>query len=138
MKYVPKHFKFYELVPHEIYLEFGEGSRFLFDDRILRTADQIREFFNKPVVCNNWYWGGRKNFRGFRPADCTIGALFSQHKFGRALDLTINGVTSVQARDIIMNHQAQFPYITRIEDNVPWLHIDCANVHHNGIHLFQP
>lgn len=150
--YCPRHFKAYELVPPEVYdapfidgKKFGERAlQFVLDVRTLITADTIREFFAVPVIINDWYWQKRKGVprrkwltqRGYRPPKSCIGARYSQHRFGRAIDCTLVGITATAARDIIVNHPSEFPYITRVEDNVSWLHVDCANVFHRGIYLF--
>ena len=79
IKYTPKHFKVYELVPESIYKKFGDSALRFFDDRILITADRIREKYGK-MVCNNWFWGGEYDSRGFRPPDDKDGAELSAHK----------------------------------------------------------
>lgn len=139
--YKPKYFRSQELIPPEVWKVHGENGMHLFIDvRVLMILDRIREFFGAPVTVNNWHRGGKFKYRGYRPDAYYNGAVLpaSQHRFGRAADLDIKGVTAVQARDIIMNHQAQFPFIRRIEDDVNWLHFDVANTFHNGIHLFKP
>ena len=136
--YRPKHMQLYELVPRTTYEVLGDRAWLLFDPRALITGDQVRDFFGAPCYLNNWYWGGNKDSRGWRPGDDPDGAEYSQHKYGRAEDIIIKGVTGAQARDVIMNHQEHFPFITRIEDGTPHLHFDCAPVFHRGIHLFQP
>lgn len=143
--HTPKHFKGYELLPPREHKHWGDKGMALFMDvRVLITADQIREFFGSTVLFNTWYWGGSSRYRGYRPdryydqqgqSSYKSG---SQHRFGRAGDCKIVGVTATEARDIIMNHQDQFPWIRRLEDDVSWVHFDVANVHHHGIHLFKP
>jgi hypothetical protein len=136
--YKPEHFDIVELVPRSVHEDLGEKAWLLFDPLILMTADQIRDFFGAPCFVNDWANGGTREYRGFRPSDCVVGASYSQHRFGRALDISVTGVTGTQVRDVIMNHQEHFPFITRIEDDVPHLHVDCALVFHRGIYLFTP
>jgi hypothetical protein len=136
--YRPKHFELYELVPRVTYETLGEKAWLLLDPRTLISGDQVRDFFGVPCTANNWQAGDNKDSRGWRPGDDPDGAEHSQHKYGRALDLIIKGVSGAQARDVIMNHQEHFPFITRIEDGTPHLHFDCAPVFHRGIYLFQP
>jgi hypothetical protein len=146
--YQPKYFKAYEWLPPAEYAQFGERGLFYFIDvRILITADQIRKFFGVPFTINNWYWKigipEATEFRGYRPErfykQNNLNSILSgsQHRFGRAGDGDLKGITATEARDVIMNHQASFPFIRRLEDNVRWLHFDVANTHHNGIHLFS-
>lgn len=139
-------FRGYEFVPPEVYAALGERVfQYIIDVRTQVTADQLRKFFGVPVLINDWWWKKRqgisrrrwKTMRGYRPPRSRTGARYSQHRFGRAFDCTIVGVSATQARDVIINHASKFPYITRIEDNVEWLHVDCANVFHRGIYLFN-
>ncbi len=136
--YRPKHFKLYELVPKATLAHMGERAWLLLDHRILIAGDQVRDFFGAPCTVNTWHDGGDKDSRGWRPGDDPDGAEHSQHKYGRALDLIIQGVTGAEARDVILNHQEHFPFISRIEDGTPHLHFDCAPVFHRGIYLFDP
>ena len=140
--YKPLYFKPQELLPPEVFNVHGVRAVDLFMDvRILIILDTIRTFFGAVVTVNNWHRGGEFKYRGYRPDTYYAGAAAqpaSQHRFGRAVDMDIQGVTAAQARDVIMNHQPEFPYIQRIEDGVNWLHVDVANTFHSGIHLFKP
>jgi hypothetical protein len=154
--YLPKCFAAYEFLPQWEYERYGDGGlRYFMDIRVLITADQIREFFASPCYINDWYWKRKQNvpecrwrqYRGYRPDRYYANVVqtpgdpvpsMSQHRFGRGSDMTIKDVTPTQARDIIVNHSEQFPWITRIEDDVSWLHFDVCNDFHNGIHLFNP
>lgn len=139
MDYVPKYFQIYELVPKSTYELFEHERRlnqlwWLFDPRILKAADRIRERYGK-MVANTWWWGGQHQYRGWRPPGCNVGARYSQHRFGRALDL-IPTVVSVEEirRDIKAGEN--FGFITCIEDDVSWLHIDCRN--YQGLLIVHP
>ncbi len=145
--YIPKRFRAYEFVPPEIHEALGARSlSYVMDVRTLITADQLRTFFGVPIIINDWYWKreqgvARKDWltqRGYRLPKSKVGAKYSQHRFGRALDCTLIGISPTEARDVVVNHPAQFPYVTRVEDAVNWLHVDCANIFHHGIKLFQP
>jgi hypothetical protein len=139
MSYEPKHFELYEVVPPILMSRPEAFLWHLFDDRILRAADLLRDRYGK-MVANTWRWGGTAQFRGFRPADCKVGAEFSQHKFGRALDLVPVDCTAEEVRqDIQADDQRLRGLITRIEKQVHWLHIDCANYGIDGnIYFFNP
>lgn len=124
--YEPKHFSPQEYVPPEIHASLGDKSILLIDDRILKTDDAIREFFNVPVTINNWHTGGPRKYSGFRPHDCKdVGALWSQHRFGRASDKLLTGIDAATARRAILDNRKYFPFITCMEDAVTWLHTDC-------------
>jgi hypothetical protein len=138
--YKPKHFRIEELVPPEIMTVLKDESLLVMDYRILKTIDIIREYLNKPVIINTWHVGnGNRLYCGFRPHHTTVGAQYSQHKFGRAVDCLIVGVKEYDSiRREILNHQNHFSYITCIEDKVNWLHIDCRATDMQGIVLINP
>lgn len=141
MYYEPKHFGIKELVPPEVYTALGDKSLLLLEPRMLQMIDGIREFFGKPVTINNWSSGGQFKNRCFRPADAGVGAQWSQHKFGRAADMDIQGYTAEQARAAILEHQKDplLVHISVIEKDVNWLHVDCRNVKSDsGIVLVNP
>ena len=129
MDYVPKHFQPYELVPRETY-ELLRSKPWkiwwLFDPRILLVGDRIRKRYGK-MVANTWYWGGEHQYRGWRPWDCPFGAEFSQHKFGRALDLVPVEYAAEEIRIDIIKDGEDFGYVTCVEADTWWLHVDCRN-----------
>ena len=124
--YKCKHFIIQELVPKDIYEKYGEQAWQFLDERALITLDALREYYGK-IVINDWNWGGKNQYRGFRPPNCTIGAKLSQHRFGRAFDCILrqNGIN--HGRDFILEHPDYFPYINAIEMDVNWLHLDVRN-----------
>ncbi len=136
--YKCKHFRIEELVPPGLFNQHMDNPDILwmlFDDRELRTVDAVREYFGKPVTINNWLSGGQFQQRGFR-TDVGTGATFSQHRYGRATDKDVEGVTAEEARQEIMKHKERFPLINRMEEGVSWLHTDCGNTGQVGIVLF--
>lgn len=116
--YTPKHFKASELVPRG----YERYWLILMDERILRTLDAIREHYNRPVLVNH---AGMQN-RGWRPPNSTVGGKLSQHRFGRAVDLSVSGISAETVRNDIRS--GLFPLITAIEKDVSWVHIDVRNV----------
>ena len=133
--YKPKYFELYEWLPKDFYYanidEYGNRLWLMFDDRILRTYDKLRERYGR-IIMNDWWWGGNNQYRGWRPFDCLIGAKLSQHKFGRAGD----GIFTKSAEEIRQNilkneYDNDFQYISVMEKDVSWLHIDCRNIGFN-------
>jgi hypothetical protein len=95
------------------------------------TAVAIRERWGVPLICNDWHTGGRLQQRGFRAFESTVGAALSQHKFGRAADLSSSKMSADRMRaDILANpDDPAFRFISRIEDgrdSPTWLHLDCG------------
>lgn len=137
--YKPEFLRAEEVLPPEIFKAFGARAIYSFMDiRVLVVADQLRRFFGVPLLANDWHRKGKLRYRGYRPDSyyASPESSQSQHRFGRALDCDLKGITAAEVRDVVMNHQAQFPFIKRLEDGVPWVHFDVLNTHHRGIHLF--
>jgi len=120
--YKPKYFTWQELMPSA---EYEPYWLILMDERILITLDAIREHYKRPVTVNNWHRGGTFRNRGFRPMTGDVGAKYSQHRFGRAVDFDVQGISAEQVRNDIRS--GLFPEITCIERNVNWVHIDVRN-----------
>jgi hypothetical protein len=129
MRYIPKHFQSYELVPQDIYTQMGDNSLYLIDDRILWTLDQIRELYNVPMIVNTWKNGGEFSQRGYRN-DPNTGAPLSAHRFGRAVDFDISGTTAEDFRTKVKTGDLDsiMIYITRMEEGVNWIHMDCMGL----------
>lgn len=128
---IPKHFNLYEWLPKGFYYanisKYGNRLWLMFDDRILWTYDRLRERYGR-IIMNDWYWNGNNQYRGWRPFNCPIGAKLSQHKFGRAGDSIFTQPAEEIRQDILGNEfDNDFQYITVIEKDVEWLHIDCRN-----------
>lgn len=137
--YIPEKFALYELLPKNFYNanidHYGDRLWLMFDNRLLWTYGQLRKRYGR-IIMNDWFWGGDNQCRGWRPSHCTVGAQLSQHKFGRAGD----GIFVLPAEEIrqnIMRHQNDddFKYISAIEKDVTWLHVDCRNSGGNKITL---
>ena len=139
MFYQCRNFKSYEIVSKDVFGLFGDQVWMLFRPEALMSLDNIRSWFDRPVIVNNWASGGDLQFRGFRPFDCTIGARYSQHRFGGAFDFDVQGVTADEVRKVILDNEdhERFQYITCLEINVSWTHFDVRNIP-NRIRLVKP
>lgn len=117
-----------EVVSQDVYNKFGINAVWFLDHRIINVVEWLRVYFNKPVILNNWYNGGKIEHAGYRTPDCRIGAKFSQHKFGRALDFNIQDFQPEVIRNFI---RKQFPMLRNLglsameKDTPSWVHIDC-------------
>ena len=130
MTYISQHFKPYELLPKATYIELELNNKLhytwlLFDNRVLKTLDILREVFGITHM-NDWFWNGNNQYKGWRPSNC-IGAKYSQHKFGRAADPTFKNVEAEFVRNYVFKNRDKFPYITAIEMNIPWFHFATQN-----------
>jgi len=151
------HYKIEELVPKEVFSALNEQQAWaLFDPNALWTLDQIWEYFNaiEPVsiVVNNWLWNGSLSECGFRNKYSNTGAVYSQHRCGRAFDLHFQKKDQIfqshpkftpdfVRKTIILNQNLQeFQFITVLEkDTKTWVHADTRNIDRsNGIVLVNP
>lgn len=123
--YTPKYFTPRELLPQDIE---SDNWMYVFDHRLLRSLDAIREEFGAIIVNNYPLTGafkGELQYRGWRPPGCDVGAEFSQHRFGRGLDfnfMTVKPSTSNLVRFIANNTDITY---FLIYDN--FFHIDTRN-----------
>jgi len=145
--YQPKQFRLEEVLPQRFFeLNQKRGSQLwiIFDDRALITLDRLRERYNRRVTVNTWLWNEVDpfNYRGYRPPDCEIGAGLSQHKFGRAFDLDVDGIPAHEVRADIRRDKKDlaFEFITAVEENITWFHFDVRNWQKEkyGINFFNP
>jgi hypothetical protein len=146
MSYRPKYFQLQEVVHPEAIQARGEKAWELMDDRILKSADWLREKFG-PVTINGKFGGRGFTESGLRDPFTKTGAKFSQHKFGRALDLKFHKVTVKEVYEYIIRNpkEARDNGITTVEDiafTPTWLHIDCRTLADtfpaNGILVVKP
>ena len=162
MGYTPKYFKPYELVPLEVYKEYGSRSFSLIHDNILKGLDTVHDFYNigfgaqsdehgkimyASVVVNNYQTGGPFSQRGFRTCSDPLAPHsmhFPQPEDGQchAADFDVYiGKTIVPADKIrhdIQNHPEIFgEFFTRLEDGVNWCHGDNLKTGLSGIILFN-
>lgn len=127
---ISKHFVIQEFVPPQIYKQFKDNSIWFVSAEIIKVADFIREYFNKPVTINNWHISGTYTESGFRMPNTDTGAKLSAHKRGCAIDIKMPGVDYDEIRKVILANEKEFMKagVTTIEDGTStWLHVDCRN-----------
>jgi hypothetical protein len=137
---ISKDFQLEEFIPKEIYSKLGKRSIVLLDNRIIHVAQALREVYGEAFI-NEWMTGGNANWRGWRPWWCPIGAHYSQHKFGRAVDLTFKNKLAKEIREDIRENQAYWYNvgIRRVEESTRYLHVDlCETGLHRQVVFFEP
>lgn len=139
--YRPKYFAPYELVPEQVYRDRGDKAYQLIDDRVMVMADFLRDNFGS-ITVNDYYWGGSNQWRGLRTPDSPYYSPYSQHSFGRALDLIFHDVTAEEVREWLSNNVFKWREETQVisitcEEDVSWLHIDIRN-NYPGYNSFKP
>lgn len=104
MSYKCKHFALHELVSREIYESVPESQHWkiwiALDDRILRAIDILRDELG-PITINNWFWGGNRNNSGLRDSSSPYYSKWSQHSWGRAVDMIFKNMDATTARSRI-------------------------------------
>lgn len=133
-----------EFIDPITYSERGERSIQLMDMRIILAIQHLREVINKPITINNWSSRGQFRESGLRRADTRTGARWSQHKYGRALDFRVSGMTPREVHQVIHQHQQTFierQWLTTLEDarDTPsWTHIDCRYTGKDSFLIVRP
>ena len=118
-----------EFVPGFMYEEYGESARWFLDQRLVFGMQKLREWLQSSVTVNTWHNGGDLNYRGYRPPDCEVGAYFSQHKRGNAVDFNVRGMTSDEVFDWCLKYEGSllgigFTTIENKEIATSWTHLD--------------
>lgn len=146
-QYRCKYFKIKELV-HPSFLTTNESILWrMFDDRLLRAIDKIREKYG-PCTIN----ADGLTDCGLRRMDSATGAYFSGHKFGRAADLHIRTIEQEAAKikdaterkkwkikaynkireELMVNHEFD---LLAFENGISWAHVELTN---RDNRLFNP
>ena len=136
MTYIPEHFEPHELVPPDVYDALnGNPTKIfrLFDDRLLKTSDRLRDRYG-PMTINNYHWGGDRTESGLRHPGTATGASWSDHKYGRAIDTIFKNITAEEVRQEIIADpmHPDFQHITVLEMTlkgkpISWLHFAIRN-----------
>ena len=135
MQYKPKYFTLKELVNPKIFAMTADYVLWqLFDPRLLKAADYIREKYG---VCFVNTSDGVLTDCGLRAVDSPTGAKYSAHKYGRALDLHIKSIEDkklskaekIKAYDnvrleLLADKELGF---LNYENGISWLHVDSYN-----------
>jgi len=134
--YKAKYFIIQELVPKSVYEDRGEKAWQLIDIRLIENIDSLRHQLGVALTINNWNAGGSRDESGLRIAGQRYYKQYSQHSFGRAVDIicSIKAETirqSIRDKDIILPHPATF------ELDVNWLHMDVRNSK-DHVYFFHP
>ena len=130
---VSKNFELQELVDPVTFTLLGERSIWLIDIRIISLAQFFRDYFGTRVTINNWHTEGPYKESGTRSFLSKTGAVFSQHKYGRAIDMKFTALDPEAVRREVRDNWPLFRAagLTTIEKDTPtWVHADCR---HTGL-----
>lgn len=138
---ISDHFDLREFVDKKTYLRSGGGILKTMDKRLVPIMEKIRSLCgDRPITINNWHLGGKFQYRGYRPSDCPVGAVRSMHKFFKAVDFDVEGMTAEQVRGVIRLNKTELMKLglTRIERGVNWVHIDTKDTGSDDLIEFNP
>lgn len=136
------HFTIQELVPEREYQDLGMNCRWLLDPVAVHVLKLMRQVYG-PLTVNDWSFGGDFQYSGYRPPDCSVGAHYSQHKFGRAFDVKSEQYTPDQIREGIMANQELWldAGLTTLESGkiaTSWVHFDTRPTNMDEIMIVKP
>ena len=138
---VSKNFVLEEFIPKEFYNYWKESAIWFIDPKIVTIAQWFHDYLNKGIIINNWHVGGMFNESGLRDFKTSTGAEFSQHKYGRAIDIKCTGMTGDDLRDIVKKNVKDLMAIglTTIElKTSTWLHCDCRYTNSSQLLYVNP
>ena len=141
---VSNNFYLQEFVDEGTYKQWGDSSIWFVDPRIIILAQFIRERLGKPCTINNWHGGGQYQYSGFDPPGGYRKATsLSQHRFGRAIDVKIKGMTADEVREDIIGSWEIYRKagMTTIEDGAyapSWCHIDIRTTGMDDLKIVKP
>ena len=130
MMEVSQSFILQEFVNEDIYNRLGNNAIWVLDPKIIKVAQKIRYHFDSPMYINTWVFRGkgkRLQWRGFRPSLYTKCAYFSQHKMGRAIDFSIDGVTPEEVQEELKKVQKSIGFSAMEVGTPTWTHVDIRN-----------
>lgn len=135
-----RYFKISELVCPHIFYRFGDTAWMFLSTQLLHTLLVLRtEIINKPFIINT----KSSTQRGKRCNMCPMVrqknlAYESAHCNGFGVDITVDGMSAEEARNIIKQNEDKLPYPIRLEEDVTWLHVDCYDpCNGNKINTFK-
>jgi len=114
-----------EYIPEGLYRKYeGQETELikLIDQRLIQSDQKLRDVFG-PVVINNWWAGGMRNWSGLRTSDSSYYSPTSMHSVGKASDKLFKDYDSEEVQDWIKIHWKEIG-ITRMEIGVSWVHTD--------------
>lgn len=140
---VSNNFSLKEFMPSNLYSKWGNASIWFIDPKIITLAQFIRDHFGASMTINGKIGSKTFNYRGFRPPTYKGGGKLSQHRFGRAIDFNIKGITPNDIRKEILSNSKEFMSmgltVLEHEKYAPtWVHADIRTTNKSEIFIVKP
>jgi len=122
---ISDHFTLEEYIPPEIFKLAGEKAVSFISERLILGNEKLRRTLGKSITINNWKSGGDFKNSGLRSWSCKEGAKFSDHKYGHATDLKVDGMHSFEVQKFLADHWLEYNmFFTAIEKGTDgWTHV---------------
>ncbi len=129
IKELHNYFQASELVCDHTFSKWGERSWQFLDTAFMECLLVIRrDILQMPMICNT----STAHQRGLRCNLCQLvqektendSVYHTSHRFGKAGDFTVKGMTAAEARRRIIENAHLLPCNIRLEGDVNWLHFD--------------
>ena len=128
------HFQPWEVAPGLIRsIAWGspQANALQIDQRILDTADEVRDLLGVACLINDYALGGMRSFCGIRTPACPKYSPGSWHSITAtrpcgAVDLHPQGMNADDARSLIRKAvgMGALPHLGGLEINITWVHVD--------------
>lgn len=138
---VTKDFWNWELLPPELFVIGNVNPNWYLSEFLLTFPQALRDFLGKSIVVNDWADGGGLINRGARMPDCAIGGKLSMHKFLKAVDVNVKGLTQPDVLGVVLKNRDKFQMVTAYEDlsfTHGWNHFDGRNTGIRELLMVRP
>ncbi len=126
---ITENFELQEFVSPQIYKKFRHKSIIFLDSRLPGAVQALRDKVNMPLIINGKYKKKKYIHSGFRSKLTNSFSWYSQHRFGRAVDIKVKDTNAVYLYRWIMTHQKEvremgFTTIEKFKYTPTWVHLD--------------
>ena len=140
---VSENFSLEEFMSTRTYSKWGTSSIWFLDQRVIHIAQLLRDRLGASITINGIFNGHTYNMSGFRPPYTKIGAKLSQHRFGRAVDVKVSGVTPVEVDSEIKENfeiykKVGLTTIENVNATPTWNHLDCRWTDQDTLKIVNP